>query len=89
MHGDWKGPFDRRLQKSRSERGRRMANARWQRDRERRTALAKVMAEQYPNQILRRIVVIDRERTVREAVIFAWDSAREAARKIRRVLAHS
>ena len=66
-----------------------MANARWQRDRERRTALAKVMAEQYPNQILRRIVVIDRERTVREAVIFAWDSAREAARKIRRVLAHS
>ena len=45
MHRDWKGPFNRRLQKSRSERGRRMANARWQRDRERRTALAKVMAE--------------------------------------------
>jgi hypothetical protein len=87
MHNDWKGPFNRRLQRAASERGKRMAQARWKRDRERRAALALVTAEQYPSRIVRRIVVIDGELAVREAVIFAWDSRREAARKTRRVLA--
>ena len=36
--------------------------------------------------IVRRIVVIDRERTVREAVIYAGDSLREARRKQRAIL---
>jgi hypothetical protein len=86
MNNDWKGPYNRRLQRRASERGRRMAAARWKRDRERREALAALTAEQYPDQIVRRVIVIDRERSVREATIFAWDSARVAGRKIRGVL---
>jgi hypothetical protein len=79
MHDDWKGPYSRRLQKKASERGRRMAEGRWNKDRERRAGLARMTAEQSPNRIVRRIMV-------REAVIWEWDSAREARRKIRRVL---
>jgi hypothetical protein len=78
MHSDWKGPFSRRLQRKRSERGRRMANRRWDLYRERRNRLAQVTAEMYPNKIVRRIIVIDREQNYREAVIFKWDSDREA-----------
>ena len=86
MHNDWKGAYSRRLQKSASERGRRMAERRWQLDRERREKLALLTAEQYPNRIVRRIVVIDGEQEVREAVIWNWDSDREARRKTRQVL---
>ena len=86
MHNDWKGPFNRRLQKQASERGKRMSAARWSNDRARREALALVMAEQDPNRIVRRIIVIDNERDAREAVIFAWDSFREAKRKLLKVL---
>ena len=86
MPRDWKGPFSRRLQRQASDRGKRMAAARWNLDRKRRARLADVPAEQYPGRIVRRIIVIDAERECREAVIFAWDSAREARRKLRRVL---
>jgi hypothetical protein len=86
MHNDWKGPYRRRLQKQASERGRRMAAARWLKDRVRRDALAQIEAEQYPNRIVRRIVVIDDERYAREAVIWRWDSDLEARRKTRKVL---
>ena len=86
MHNDWKGPYLRRLHKNASERGKRMAAARWAKDRERRKRLAQLTAEQYPNRIVRRVIVIDGERTAREAVIFLWDSDREARRKVRRVL---
>jgi hypothetical protein len=89
MLSDWKGPFKRRLQRERSERGRRMARRRWDLDREERNRLAKVTAEQYPNRIVRRVIVIDDERDAREAVIFQWDSAREAKRKLRQVLGRS
>ncbi len=63
-----------------------MAAARWALDHERRNQLAKLTAEQYPNRIVRRIIVIDDEKDAREAVIFQWDSAREARRKLRQVL---
>lgn len=86
MHYDWKGPFRRRLQRAASERGRRMAAARWARDRERRGRLARLTAEQYPNRIVRRIIVIDRETEAREATIFEWDSEPEARRKVRGLL---
>ena len=66
-----------------------MAAARWRLDRERRDKLAAVAAEQYPNRIVRRIVVIEEERWVREVVIFAWDSWREARRKMRLALGNS
>ena len=87
MHGDWKGPFQRRLQKARSERGRRMANARWAKDRAERDRLALLTAEQFPSRIVRRIVVIDDERVVREVTIWNWESGREWKRKERQVLA--
>ena len=86
MHNGWKGPYRRWLQKQASERGKRMATARWARDRERRTVQAQLTAEQYPNRIVRRVIVIDREKEAREVVIFQWDSEREARRKIRKVL---
>lgn len=86
MPYDWKGPFSRRLQQRASERGRQMATARWAKDRERRMALAEVTAEQYPNQIVRRIIVIDDEQRVRETVFWRWDSGREWRRKERAVL---
>ena len=63
-----------------------MAKARWDKDRERRDELAALTAEQFPSKIVRRIVVIDNETTVRECVIWSFDSIREARRKLRRVL---
>jgi hypothetical protein len=86
MPSDWKGPFNRRMRTRASERGRRMAARRWALDRERRDQLAALTAEHDPSRILRRIVVIDQERDVRETVIWSWDSFRSARRKIRAAL---
>lgn len=84
MHGDWKGPYQRRLAKKASERGRRMANARWRKDRREREKLAVLTAEQFPRRIVRRIIVIDDERTVREATFWDWESGRDWKRKPRK-----
>lgn len=78
--------YHRQRAKEASERGRRMARARWARDRHRRERLAALSPEVMPHRILRRIVVIDLERSVREVVIWSFDSVKEAARKVRRVL---
>ena len=64
-----------------------MASARWAKDRERRNQLAALSAELCMDRIVRRIVVIDHERDVREVVIRAWDSEREWRRKERKILA--
>jgi hypothetical protein len=82
----WKGAYSRRLQKRAAERGRKMARARWDQDRERRRALAALTAEQCPSHIVRRIVVIEHETTVREVVIWSFDSIRTARRKERDAL---
>lgn len=63
-----------------------MAQRRWELDRTRRKQLAALLPEQYPARIVRRIVVIDLERHVRETVIWNFDSARSARRKLRQVL---
>lgn len=63
-----------------------MARARWAKEHQRRNELAKLTAEQYPNQIVRRVIVIDGEIEARETVIYKWDSRREARRKIQEVL---
>lgn len=63
-----------------------MAKVRWTRDRARRDRLAALTAEQYPQRIRRRIVVIDDEVRVRETVIWTWDSGREWRRKERAAL---
>ena len=78
--------YIRRKVKAAREQGRRMANRRWELDRQRRASLAALTVEQYPNQIVRRVVVIDNETTVRECVMRTWDSVRECRRKLRQVL---
>lgn len=63
-----------------------MAKARWERERAQRDKMAMLTAEQFPSRIVRRIVVIDNEITVRETTIWSFDSARSARRKLREVL---
>ena len=69
-----------------SERGKRMAKERWRRDRERRDKLAAMNPIQYPGRIVRRIIVIDHETQVREAIIYDNDSIRDAHRKMSAVV---
>lgn len=86
MPYDWKGPYSRRLAKAASERGRRMAKARWTKDRMERDRIARLTAEQFPSRIVRRIVVIEDERIVREATFWSFESRRSWHRKERQVL---
>lgn len=78
--------YQTRRRKAASERGRRMAEKRWQNEDRRREQLAGMDPVKFPGAIMRRIVVIEREQVVREAVIYEFDSAREVRRKLRRVL---
>jgi alkyl hydroperoxide reductase subunit AhpC len=66
-----------------------MANARWKLDRDRRAAMAAKDPAFTGLQIVRRIIVIDREQRVREAVIYAGDSARSARAKLKRILSQA
>jgi len=87
MPYDWTRLRRSRFAQARS-RGRAMAKRRWSLDRQRRIHQAELALRCTPDQILRRIVVIDQERIVREAVIWSWDSYRSARRKLREVLTH-
>lgn len=78
--------YSTRRRKSASERGKRMAQRRWELDRIRRDRLAALDPIKFEGHILRRIVVIDNEKTVREAVIYDFDGYRSAKRKINGVL---
>ena len=75
--------YHQRRARAASDRGRRMAEARWQADRERRRRLAALAPLNYPGRISLRVVVIRQEQEVSEAVVFDTDSTREARRKIR------
>ena len=86
MPRDWKGPFSRRLQVRASQRGQRMAAARWANDRARRAALAALTPERCQSNIVLRVVVIRGESQVAEAVVRDWDRPGEAKRKIKAVL---
>jgi len=66
-----------------------MAARRWELDRERRAHLASIDPVQFSRAIVRHIVVIDHETTVREAFIYAFDSRRSATAKLRRVLSQA
>jgi hypothetical protein len=72
--------------KAASERGKRMAAARWKIDAERRDRLAELDPIKFTGKIVRRVIVIDAETTVKEAVIFDFDSFRSALRKTRSIL---
>ena len=62
------------------------ANRRWELDRKRRSDLAAKDPAFTGLRIIRRIVVIEGESTVREAVIYNIDSLRSARQKLNRVL---
>lgn len=78
--------FSLRKKQAASERGRRMAAARWENERRRQEELAAKDPAFSGLEIARRIVVIDRECAVRETVIYAGDSLRSARQKLRKVL---
>ena len=78
--------YQRARMKSASARGRAMARERWRQDRERRAKLAALAPLQFPGRIVRRVIVIDREVTAREAIIYDTDSWQDARRKLRAVL---
>lgn len=88
MPDPWKSFSVKRLRAAR-ERGRKMANRRWELDRERREAIARA-EERDPlrvplDQITRRVIVILDESRVAEVVIRKMDSTREVNRKLAKV----
>lgn len=88
MPNPWESLSIKRLRAAR-ERGRKMANRRWELDRERRDAIARVEKRdplRVPlNQITRRLIVIFDESRVAEVVIRKMDSTREVNRKLAKV----
>lgn len=76
----------RRKIAARSIKARERANRRWELDHARRDTLAAKDPAFTGLRIIRRIIVIDRELSAREAVIYECDSARSARRKLRGVL---
>lgn len=78
--------YQTRKRKAASERGKRMAARRWQIDRAMRERIAAIAPEQLAGRIVRRIVDIRDEATVREVVIYDFDSRRSAMRKVRSIL---
>lgn len=89
MQRDWKGPYQRKLQRIASERGRQRANVRWTRERERRDKLAALEAERNPTRICARIVVILNEREVKEFTCWSFETWRERQRKCRKAEAYA
>jgi hypothetical protein len=77
--------YHQRVTKRLSERGRKMAQARWRKDRERQEALARRDPDPARG-IARRIIVIEEERRVREVTIYEDDCLAKARRKVREVL---
>jgi hypothetical protein len=63
-----------------------MANARWKMERKRQDELSAKDPVFTGLKIARRIIVIDFEQSVREAVIYECDSARSARAKIKSIL---
>ena len=74
--------YFRSKRKATSERNRLRANHRWALDRAKREAIARIEPVVI-GRIIRRIVEIRHEAEVREVVIYDFDSARSARRKLR------
>lgn len=73
--------------KAQRERGRRLANARWDKDRAMRSRLAAIEPSQFTGAIVRRIVVIDREASAFEITFYDFDNYTDRRRKLREVRA--
>lgn len=63
-----------------------MANARWKNERARQDAIAAADPLRVTGKIVRRIIVITEEQSVKEAVIYDFDSLRSARAKLRKAL---
>ena len=66
-------------------RGRAGAAERWRLDGIRRDALAAADPVKFTGKIVRRVIVIENESTVREVAVYDFDSCREARRRIGRL----
>jgi len=75
--------------KAASERGRRRANARWDKDRAMRAVITESDPMKFEGRIVKRIVVIEQETKVREVVFYDFDRYNDRRRKLRAVQALS
>ena len=81
--------YQTRKIKAARERGKRLAKARWDKDRAMRDRIAAIEPASFAAEIVRRVVVIDREKAVREIVFYAFDTYSDRRRKLREVRALS
>lgn len=80
---DWRGAFNRRKQKSASERGKRMAKARWTKFHSERARLDALDPIRVGGNLVRRVVVIDHEVRVKERSFYEFDRPCDFKRKLR------
>jgi hypothetical protein len=87
MPGDWKGPYRRRLQKRASERGRRMANARWAKFHADRSRLDVLDPVRVGGRIIERLVRVTAESRVIERTFYEFDRPCDWRRKRNEIFA--
>lgn len=75
--------------KAARERGKRLANIRWAKDRAIRERIAAIEPANFGREIVRRIVVIDREEKAREIIFYKFDNYSDRRRKLREFAALS
>jgi len=81
MPRDWKGPYRKRLAKQASERGKRMANARWDRERERLARLDTLDPVRVGGRVVERLIRVIDERWVVERSFYEFDRPCDWQRK--------
>ena len=81
--------YQTRKVKAARERGKRRAKARWDKDRAMRDRIAAIEPASFGGEIVRRVVVIDREKSAREIIFYAFDTYSDRRRKLREVRALS
>lgn len=87
MPRDWKGPYQRKLKRASTERGKKAANVRWERERSRRDKLARTDPVRVEGKIVERWVRIIGESEVRERTVYEFDTATDWRRKKRELFA--
>lgn len=83
MPRDWKGSYSRKLRDMASERGRRMARARWDKFHAERGRLNAIDPVRVGGKIVKRIVVIHDENCVKERTFYEFDRDCDWKRKKR------
>ena len=85
MRDDWKGPYQRRLAKVASARGKHAAQVRWEREKRKREHIAELDPIRVGGRVVERIVVIRDECRVKERSIYEFDRPCDIRRKRREV----